>query len=191
MIMRQLVIFLLLVFLLGACNGQKEKVISNENQTEVKQDTVLKREVLGVTLGETSKDSAVIQMKQLGYNMNQIDRDIFVYNNSIRFGDQMWDFMSLITYQNKVRKIQFVKVVNDMESFYNDFNMLSSVLKSKYNPLIAFEDSATLKSGILFMDDLTSLNLQLDIIGEQPALTLTYDDIKLDDKYNQEPYDEL
>lgn len=189
--MRQLVVLLLLIFLLGSCHGQKGKAVSNEGQTEVKQDTLLKREVLGVILGETPKDSAVIRMKQLGYNLNQIDRDIFIYQNPIRFGDQMWDFMSLVTYQNKVRKIQFVKTVDNMQSFYNDYDALSSVLKSKYRPLIAYEDTATLKSGILFIDNLTSLNLQLDIIGEQPALTLTYDDVELDDKYNQESYSEL
>ncbi|MBD5306625.1 MAG: hypothetical protein HDS14_03225 [Bacteroides sp.] len=189
--MRQLIILFLFFFLLGACNRQKEKTVSNDSQIKAEQDIVLKREVLGVTLGETSKDSALLQMKQLGYNMDQIDRDIFVYNNPIRFGEQMWDFMSLITYQNKVRKIQFVKIVNDMESFYNDYDMLSSVLKSKYHPLIAYEDTASVKSSISFIDNLTSLNLQLDIIGEQPAMTLTYDDVKLDDKYNQESYNEL
>lgn len=190
MTMRQLVIILISLFMLTGCNNQKGKT-TTVDQTEVKKDTVLKREVLGVILGETSKDSAMIQMKQLGYNLNQIDRDIFVYNDPIRFGDQIWDFMSLITYQNKVRKIQFVKIVNDMESFYQDYNTLSSVLKSKYNPLIAYEDTATQKSGVLFVDNLTSLNLQLDIVGDQPALTLTYDDVNLDNQYNQEPYNEL
>ena len=189
--MRQIVIIFISLLILVGCNNQKGKTPTMGGQTEVKKDTVLKREVLGVILGETSKDSAMIQMKQLGYNLNQIDRDIFVYNDPIRFGEQIWDFMSLVTYQNKVRKIQFVKVVNDMDSFYQDYNTLSSVLKSKYNPLIALEDTATQKSVIIFVDNLTSLKLQLDIIGDQPALTLTYDDVKLDDQYNHDSYNEL
>lgn len=188
---KKIILIFASMMLLGSCgSSQTQRDSASSKQSKSTQDTILQREVLGITL-TTQKDSALINMKSLGYGMDQIDRDIFIYDNTIRYGSELWDMMSFVTYDNKVRKVQFVKLIDNMDTFYEEYDKLSNALKGKYNTLISYEDTCARKSGIHFADSITSVELQLDIIGEQPALTLTYNDIHLENKYNDEIFNEL
>lgn len=175
---------------LGACTGRKEASNTDNTQTEVKQDTMLQREIMGIVLGTTQKDSALYLMEQRGYPMKHLNRGVFVCRD-MQFGNEVWDYMSLVICDDKVRKIMFVKPVNDEEEFYDVYNELSLVLKNKYNPLIALEDTATQKSYIYFEDSVTSLKFGINAIGTQPVIQLSYSDKKLEHKYSENAYNEL
>lgn len=196
--MKNLIWILIASFALCSCGG---KSATSEGNDSLKMDSVsksskLNSEILGIKIGETSTDSALLIMKKLGSDMKQVDRDAYLNMDGIRFGGLMWDAISIQTFKQRVRSIYFMKpyTSDTLDEFTDDFEQLSSAFKEKYSShLIEAEDSTTsaAKSYILFGDNLMTISLGLDIIGDHPALTLKYENNELEDAYDSETYDEI
>lgn len=173
-----------------SCNHGKT---TNGNETEPisilnSKDTVLQRNILGLKIGVTTKDSTIQIMKLLGSELTKVNQNMYVNSDGIYFGTVHWNGICIYFYDNKIRRINLAKSFENLDDFDNTFNKLSRILESKYRPLITEQEDSV---QISFMDDSTFLDVGIANIGGQPSLTMDYFDIKLENEYNQKGIDEL
>lgn len=194
--MKNLPYVLILLLAITACHSNNCKMADSILTDSVKaiNDTVIQRKILGLTLGETTLDSALSILSRQGINMEREGRNLIITMKGVDFGGRMWDAFSVLFYDSKICRINFFKIENDFDKFKEDFNSIASDLDYKYRPLNS--DTTTVKSMdfvpyVSYMDDQTIVSASLTQIGSTFGYSLDYEDCNLQEKYRQESSNEL
>lgn len=180
--MRQLISILLVMLVVGMC-GCKKSSTTVEEITSVELDSTVKinRNIMGITLGSTDIDSAILILKEKGYKAvyDKEDNNYDVYGRnlyrSISYEDVNWDHLTLGVDSNKTVNFIYFRVGGDYDLFRHGFTsvglenldpleQLITSLTNQYEPILQKKEVFDEYSHISHYTDRV-INLNLSVIA--------------------------
>lgn len=199
--MMKLLFFVCFLLCVVACKNNTTSSVSDSDSTKVVKseivipnDSTIQNRILGMTLAQTSMDSAMVIMRNLGNPLKKIGKDQYVNTDGITFGGVNWEAVYVLSYQDVVSTIKFASRITPKNKVKMDgiSKELFGMLKQKYPILFAKRlDYIDSDNSLLLMDEKTFVALGPNLIGDQLVLMLSYGDLLLDDKWNESGYYEL
>ena len=134
----------------------------------------IQTKIQGLSLGKTTKNSAISIMKNKGYNLEYNDGTYICYK-PISFGGVTWEGIEISFMENKVSSITF-QITYAKEEKLNSFY---SNISGKLNKYIKYKGaSGTSSSGFdrseKYSDGVVSINLKQTFLPSSLYLTYTY-----------------
>ena len=185
--------FLYLIFLMLLCSCGK----TSDNNTQ--KDIKIPKEIMGITIGKTSKDQAIQTLQEQGYYVIRLNSKIFGSIGNIYYGGITWECLAVAVDDNKVRAIKFIKNIKNSKQL-EEFDTISKVLMDKYQSLYIPGDPIIFEIGedesepteYLFQDHNISLEFGQDLNKKRELiLKLFYYETKYRDSFNKSVYEDL